>query len=139
MNIIGTNLKDLRLKKNITLDKLADEINERFNINITRSMISKWETGKAAPIYDHLKRLALYYDVTTDFLLGFDQTDNLNTINSDNNLDTNNKRLRFSKKASNIKAITKLLEDDKITNKDLLFIQDFIHLFVSRKDKNSYR
>ena len=139
MNIIGTNLKDLRLKKNITLDKLADEINERFNISITRSMISKWETGKAAPIYDHLKRLALYYDVTTDFLLGFDQTDNLNTINSDNNLDTNNKRLRSSKKASNIKAITKLLEDDKITNKDLLFIQDFIHLFVSRKDKNSYR
>ena len=46
MNIIGTNLKDLRLKKNITLDKLADEINERFNISITRSMISKWETGK---------------------------------------------------------------------------------------------
>ena len=66
---------------NIILDKLADEINERFNISITRSMISKWETGKAAPIYDHLKRLALYYDVTTDFLLGFNQTDNLNMIN----------------------------------------------------------
>ena len=102
-------------------------------------MLSKWETGKATPIYDHLKRLALYFDVTTDFLLGFNKTDNLNIINSDNNLDTNNKELRFSKKARNIKAITKLLEDDKITNKDVLFIQDFIHLFMSRKDKNPYR
>ena len=139
MNIIGTNLKNLRLKKNITLDQLAAEINEIFNVSITGSMLSKWETGKATPIYDHLKRLALYFDVTTDFLLGFNKTDNLNIINSDNNLDTNNKELRFSKKASNIKAITKLLEDDKITNKDVLFIQDFIHLFMSRKDKNPYR
>jgi len=139
MNIIGTNLKNLRLKKNITLDQLAAEINEIFNVSITGSMLSKWETGKATPIYDHLKRLALYFDVTTDFLLGFNKTDNLNIINSDNNLDTNNKELRFSKKASNIKAITKLLEDDKITNKDVLFIQDFIHLFMSRKNKNPYR
>ena len=139
MNITGTNLKNLRLKKNITLDQLAAEINEIFNVSITGSMLSKWETGKATPIYDHLKRLALYFDVTTDFLLGFNKTDNLNIINSDNNLDTNNKELRFSKKARNIKAITKLLEDDKITNKDVLFIKDFIHLFMSRKDKNPYR
>jgi len=139
MNITGTNLKNLRLKKNITLDQLAAEINEIYNASITGSMLSKWETGKATPIYDHLKRLALYFDVTTDFLLGFNKTDNLNIINSDNNLDTNNKELRFSKKARNIKAITKLLEDDKITNKDVLFIKDFIHLFMSRKDKNPYR
>ena len=139
MNITGKNIKNLRLKKNITLDELAAEINEIFNVSITGSMICKWETGKATPIYDHLKRLASYFNVTTDFLLGFNQTDNLNIINSDNNLDINNKRLRFSRKDSEIKAITKLLEDDKITNKDVLFIQDFIHLFVSRKDKNPYR
>ena len=138
MNIIGTNLKNLRLKKNITLDQLATEINEIFNISITGSMLSKWETGKAAPIYDHLKRLASYYNVTTDFILGFNEYDNLTMIDSDNNLDTN-KKSRYSKKTSNIKAIAKLLEDDKITNKDLLFIQDFIHLFLSRKDRNPYR
>jgi transcriptional regulator with XRE-family HTH domain len=138
MNIIGTNLKNLRLKKNITLDQLATEISEISNISITGSMISKWETGKSAPIYDHLKRLASYYNVTTDFLLGFNQYDNLTMADSDNNLDTNKKN-RYSKKARNIKAVAKLLEDDKITNKDLLFIQDFIHLFISRKDSNPYR
>lgn len=139
MNITGTKLKNLRLKKNITLEQLAAEISEIFNVSITGSMLSKWETGKAAPIYDHLKRLASYYDVTTDFLLGFDKNYNLTMIDSDNNLNTNNKKLRFSKKVSNIKSIIKLLEDDKITNKDLLFIQDFIHLFISRKDTNPYR
>lgn len=59
MNIIGINLKNLRLKKNVTLDQLAAEISQRF--------------------------------------------------------------------------------DSKITNKDLLFMQEFIHLYISRKDKNPYR
>lgn len=139
MNITSAILKNLRIKKNITLDQLSADLNEIFNINITGSMLSKWETGKAAPVYDHLKRLASYYDVTTDFLLGFDQYENLTGINSDNNLDITNKKIRYSKKQNNIEVITKLLEDDKITNKDLLFIQDFIHLFTSRKDKNLYR
>jgi transcriptional regulator with XRE-family HTH domain len=139
MNITGTILKNLRIKRNITLDQLAAKLNEMFDINITGSMLSKWETGKAAPVYDHLKRLASYYDVTTDFLLGFDQYENLTCINSDNNLDITNNKIRYSKKQNNIKIITELLEDDKITNKDLLFIQDFIHLFISRKDKNLYR
>lgn len=139
MNITGTILKNLRIKRNITLDQLAAELNEMFTINITGSMLSKWETGKAAPVYDHLKRLASYYDVTTDFLLGFDQYENLTSINSDDNLDLTNKKIRYSKKQNNIKLITELLEDDKITNKDLLFIQDFINLFISRKDKNLYR
>ena len=124
---------------NIILDKLADEINERFNISITRSMISKWETGKAAPIYDHLKRLALYYNVTTDFLLGFDKSDNLNIINPNKGLNKNNKRVHVSKKEKNIKDIMKLLEDDKLTNQDLLCIQEFIHFLVSRKNRHPYR
>ena len=48
MNILGTNLKNLRLKKKITLEQLAAEINEIFNVSINKGMISRWETGKAA-------------------------------------------------------------------------------------------
>lgn len=139
MNITGTILKKLRLKRNITLDQLALELNELFNISITGSMLSKWETGKAAPVYDHLKRLASYYDVTTDFLLGFDQYESLATIDSDSNLDINNQKIRYSKKQNNIKIVTELLQDDEVTNKDVIFIQNFIKLFKSRKDKNLYR
>lgn len=135
MNVTGPILKNLRLKKNITMDQLAAELNEMFNINITGSMISKWETGKATPVYDHLKRLASYYSVTTDFLLGFDHYGNL--TNTD--LDTSKNKLRFSKKHSKIAAINKLLENDKITSKDLSLLETFIEIFISRKDKNLYR
>lgn len=139
MNITGTILKNLRLKRNITLDQLASELNDIFNINLTGSMLSKWETGKAAPVYDHLKRLASYYDVTTDYLLGFDQYENLTNVDSESNLDINNKKSRYSKKQNNIKIVSALLEDDEVTNKDVIFIQNFIKLFKSRKDKNLYR
>lgn len=135
MNITSTILKELRIKKNITLEQLALEINEKFNINITRSMLSKWETGKSTPVYDHLKRLALYYNVTTDYLLGFDQYENLNVITCDTTIDTSKKRIRNSKRHYTIKAINELFEDDddKMTNNELLLVKDFVHLIKSRK------
>lgn len=144
MNITGKILKNLRLNKNITLDQLADEINEMFKISITGSMLSKWETGKANPIYDHLIRLASYYNVTTDFLLGFNQDEKLDlrttttTTNNNNNLDTNGK-FRCSKKPNNIKRLVKLLEDDKITNKDVVILKDLVQVLISKKHKNLYR
>jgi len=138
MNITGKILKNLRLNKNITLDQLADEINEMFKISITGSMLSKWETGKANPIYEHLKRLASYYNVTTDFLLGFNQDEKLELGNKNNNLDKNGK-IRYSKKPNNIKRLVKLLEDDKITNKDVVILKDFVQVLLSKKHKNLYR
>ncbi|WP_315072537.1 helix-turn-helix transcriptional regulator [uncultured Clostridium sp.] len=132
MNITGRILKSLRIKKNITLDQLAAELNEKFTINITGSMLSKWETGKAAPVYDHLKRLASYYEVTTDYLLGFDQYENLNPINSADTFNTNKKRIRNSKHSS-IQEVVQLLETDEITTKDILFVKDFVNLIISRK------
>ena len=45
----------------------------------------------------------------------------------------------ISKKQNNIKIVAELLDDDEVTNKDVIFIQNFIKLFKSRKDKNLYR
>lgn len=136
MDITSELLKELRIKKNITLEQLAIEINEQFNVNLTRSMLSKWETGKSRPVYDHLKRLALYYGVTTDFLLGFDQQENVISTNSENTA-INKKGLRNPKKRSVIESINNLIEDEELTNKDLLLIKDFIQLMKSRNYNNS--
>lgn len=70
---IGRAIKKLRYRKNITIEQLVIDINERFNLNMTTTMIDKWEAGKSKMVYEQLKALALYYNVTTDFLLGFDQ------------------------------------------------------------------
>lgn len=43
--------------------------------NISFSTVSAWEVGKAQPSYDVLIKLAEYFNVTTDYLLGFNQDD----------------------------------------------------------------
>lgn len=133
MNITGTIIKELRTKKNLTLEELAGEINETFNVNLTGSMICKWEAGKAAPVYDHLKRLALYFNVTTDFLLGLKINENTFTNAYANSLNPNKKRIRNTKKHFLIKDLTELFEDEEFTNNDLLIIKDLANVIKTRK------
>lgn len=72
MNITGTILKRLREKNNKTIEELVTDINEKYNMDFKVNKIAKWESGKSSIIYEELKCFALYYNVTTDFLLGFD-------------------------------------------------------------------
>lgn len=62
--MFATQLKKLRTNKGISQLALAEML------GISQQAIGKWETGKATPDYDNLKRLANYFNVTTDFLLG---------------------------------------------------------------------
>ncbi|WP_160693304.1 helix-turn-helix transcriptional regulator [Clostridium sp. C2-6-12] len=72
MKLTGTILKRLREKNNKTLEELVTEINDKYNIGLKVNELKKSESGKSEIRYDKLKCLALYYNVTTDFLLGFD-------------------------------------------------------------------
>lgn len=89
MNITSAILKRLRDKKNITLEELATNVNEKFNTNINKNMIARWESGKLEPKYEQLKCLALYYNVTTDFLFGFDLDEFVDIIDLSNDLEIN--------------------------------------------------
>ena len=62
--IIGENLRELRKKKNNTQEDLA----EFLTVSITS--VSKWERGECYPDIEFLPRLASYYDVSVDDLLG---------------------------------------------------------------------
>lgn len=57
-------LKNLREKEKITREHLAKAL------DITYSALSKYETGKREPDFDLLQKLATYFNVTTDYLLG---------------------------------------------------------------------
>jgi len=72
MKLTGTILNRLREKNNKTLEELVTEINEKYDIDLKINEILKGESGKSEIGYEKLKCLALYYNVTTDFLLGFD-------------------------------------------------------------------
>lgn len=139
MNITGSIIKELRTERNLTLEELAAEINETFNVNLTGSMICKWETGKAAPVYDHLKRLALYFNVTTDLLLGLKNDQNKPVIASPDNSNTIKKRIRNTKKHFIIQELTELFEGDEFTSNDLLIIKDLATVIKSRKHNKALK
>ena len=63
----GNMLKTLRLRKNMTQAKLANKL------GLTKSVISAYETGLRLPSYDILIHIARIYNVSTDYLLGIEQ------------------------------------------------------------------
>ena len=57
-------LKELRCKRNITQIKLA------FDLGISQTALSRYETGERQADYAMLKKLADYFGVSIDYLLG---------------------------------------------------------------------
>lgn len=61
------NLKKLRKEKNLTQENLASEI------LVSRTLITKYESGAVFPTEENLKRLAEYFAVTTSELMPDDE------------------------------------------------------------------
>ncbi len=57
-------LKMLRESKGITQAELSSML------SISPSTVGMWEQGRRVPDYENLKRIADYFNVSTDFLLG---------------------------------------------------------------------
>ena len=57
-------LKELRLERQLTQSALADLL------IVNQRTISSWETGIREPDYEMLVKIAKFFDVTTDYLLG---------------------------------------------------------------------
>jgi len=57
-------LKELRNEKGITQEELSNYL------NVSRSTIAGYETGKRKPEYETLQKLANYFNVSLDYLLG---------------------------------------------------------------------
>ena len=66
---IGIKIKELRKKKDMTQEKLAEYLNVSFQA------VSKWETGAASPDLSMIVPLARLLDVTTDELFGVDSNE----------------------------------------------------------------
>lgn len=68
--MIDQNLKALRLKRNYTMEALAEKI------GVSRQSVAKWENGESLPDLQKCKALADLYDVSLDTLVR-DSTDAL--------------------------------------------------------------
>ena len=65
---IAAKLSELRAAKGVTQDEVANAL------SISNKTVSKWENGMSEPDLSMLIALARYYNVTTDALLGLDDT-----------------------------------------------------------------
>ena len=64
MDNISKRLKELRLEKNLSQMKLAKII------GVSDAIICKWEKGENEPKAGYIIKLADYFGVTRDYLLG---------------------------------------------------------------------
>ena len=60
----GDIMSKLRKEKNLSQQELASRL------NISKSSLAMYETNKRQPNFDLVKKIADFFDVTTDYLLG---------------------------------------------------------------------
>ena len=113
--MLAQTLKELRFKKNITQSEFANIL------GVAQQTVGSWEKNKSTPNYDLLKKIADYFNVTTDYLLGHKDLQNeelnedeINLLTAYRQLNDNDKQLTKSmlermlpkKKKSSIFPIT---------------------------------
>ena len=62
--MFGKRLKELRIEKGMTQQQLAEVL------GVDRTAVMKWELGERETNFGMLTKIAKYFQVTTDYLLG---------------------------------------------------------------------
>ena len=66
------NLKKIRIERNLSQKQLSEEL-KKVGCFITRSAYTRYENGSRELPCSVLIKLAEYYEVTTDYILGIDR------------------------------------------------------------------
>lgn len=82
---LGENLYNLRKKKNLSQEEVAEKL------NVTRQTISKWETGESKPDFDKIIPICNLYDITSDELLKGEITEPIEKEENKEIIDTDEK------------------------------------------------
>ena len=72
---ISERIKELREKQNLTQSGLAKKL------NMTRSAVNAWEMGISVPNVEKLVELSSLFNVSVDYLLGINNSFNINISN----------------------------------------------------------
>lgn len=77
---IGKKIKELRINRKLSQEELAEKVNERFGTNLNKGLISKWENCLSDPRLEYVRNLALFFDVSLDYLLDVKKDSEIETI-----------------------------------------------------------
>ena len=64
MKDLGEKIKSLRLEKDLTQTELAQEL------GVSKGIISIWENNINEPKATYIQRIALFFGISADYLLG---------------------------------------------------------------------
>ncbi len=103
--MLGVRLKYLRKSNNKTQQDIADIL------GITRPAYTAYEQGKRNPDYEILEKIADYYNVSIDYLLG--RTDNTGALHTQAGISDN--------EYNNLSSYQKEVIDFFLTREDLFF------------------
>ena len=67
--MFGKKLREIRKQHHLTMDELANELNRKFNTKISKSMISRWETGQTDPSITNVKYLMQLFNVGYSYFI----------------------------------------------------------------------
>lgn len=86
----GKKLQELRKERGLTQQELAQIF------NVSKTTICQYETVKQEPSLCLLKKIALFFNVTTDYLLGLENDDGTKIYNNTyNNFGTHQGDVKF--------------------------------------------
>lgn len=114
-------LKLLRKSKGLSQPAFAEAF------NIASGTISMWETGRRSPDLDTIQRLAQFFDVSVDYLLGRDDDPQQSPTHGDDNRDDDVLFALFGK------------HGDEITDEDMEDVRLALELVKKlRRDKEGH-
>ena len=72
-NIFGKRLRELREEHALTMDYVVFDMQRKYDVEINKGQLSRWENGQS-PSLRYIKYLAIYYNVSADYLLGLTES-----------------------------------------------------------------
>ncbi len=84
--MLSARIRELRIARNMNQVQLADEL------NVTKQTVSNWENDNIQPSINILVKIADYFGVTTDYMLGRSSS---RTINADGLTDSQIAHIQF--------------------------------------------
>lgn len=71
--MLNEQIKTLRMARNISQVELAKKL------GVSKQSVSNWENNNIQPSIDMLMKIAAFFDVSTDYLLGIDRKQTVST------------------------------------------------------------
>ena len=119
----GDRLKRLRKERKLTQTELGNII------NVTKVSISGYENGDRTPDTDNLRRLADFFGVTTDYLLGRSDDPNLTEKEDNNKIMVNENELMNLIKDSQLKYKGRTLSKEEKEQ-----VEQMLSILLNKKD-----